>query len=70
MQLLAGCRLDAARKWMLLEDAINLDKYVKILLSEESAIADIAAFRAAACASSTSSASVGTVNHHGQGKGN
>ncbi len=38
-QLLAGCCSDAAQKRMLLEDIINLDKYVEILLSEESAIA-------------------------------
>ncbi len=69
MQLLAGCRLDAAQKRMLLEDAINLDKYADFLLTEESAIANIATFGAAACAASSSSANVGAVNPHVQGKG-
>ncbi len=69
MQLLAGCCSDAARKQMLLEDIINLDKYVEILLPKESAVADIAAFWAAVRATSTSSASVGAVNPHMQSKG-
>ncbi len=54
---------------MLLEDAIGLDKCVDILLSEESTIADIAAFGATACAASSSSANVGAVNPSMQGKG-
>ncbi len=54
---------------MLLEDVINLDKYVEILLSEESAVTDIAAFGATAHAASSSSASVGAVNPCMQGKG-
>ncbi len=69
MQLLAGCQLDAARKWMLLEDANNLDKYVEILLSEGSTVASIAAFGAAAHDTSSSSANVGTVNSRRLGKG-
>ncbi len=47
---------------MLLEDVINLDKYMEILLSEESAVANIATFGASACTAFSSSASVGTVN--------
>ncbi len=69
MQLLAGRCSDAGQKWMLLEDAINLDKDIDILLSEESAIADIAAFGAAACTASSSSTNVGAVNPSLQSKG-
>ncbi len=54
---------------MLLEDAIDLDKYVEIILSEESAVADIATFGAATCAASSSTAGIGAVNAHMQGKG-
>ncbi len=46
MQILAGCRSDAAHKWMLLEANIDLDKFVDILVSEESMANDIAAFGA------------------------
>ncbi len=67
MQLPAGCHSDAAQKRMLLEDIINLDKYMEILLSEASAVANIATFGAAACATSTSSASASESPRAGQG---
>ncbi len=46
MQVLAGCRSDAMRKCMLLEQQIDLDKFVEILVSEESVASDIVAFGA------------------------
>ncbi|MCP4546672.1 MAG: hypothetical protein GY835_09445, partial [bacterium] len=49
-QVLAGCRSDSARKRMLLEENIDLDRFAEILVSEESVARDMVAFGAQASA--------------------
>ncbi len=58
MQVLAGSHSDATRKCMLLEEQIDLDKFINILVSEESVVGDMAVFGAQVCADSTPSTNV------------
>ncbi len=68
MQIMAGCRSDAACKRMLLEMNIDLDKFVDILVSEESVASDIAAFGAQIRAPSAVSTNVQPLQSKMSGK--
>ncbi len=68
MQIVAGCHSDAARKQMLLETDIDLDKFVDIPVSEESVASDIAAFGAQIHAPSAVSTNVQPLQSKMSGK--
>ncbi len=68
MQVLAGCHSNAARKHRLLEEQIDLEKFVNILVSEESVVSDMAVFGAKASAHGAPSTNVQPVQRKVSGK--
>ncbi len=68
IRVLAGRHYDPTRKRMLLEEQIDLDKFIDILVSEESVVSDMAAFGAQVSAHGAPSTNVQPVQRKASGK--